>query len=106
MTYNKTNLISFQPNTKWCNYHCYCVYCGTLHEIKGIMNAPDYIDILKLSLLPSLHMFRVKPSYSVFMQDKHAAKIITKWFKDNRISILEWSSQAPDLISIENLWSI
>ena len=73
---------------------------GILHRINGIMKAPDYIDILKQSLLPSLHIFCSEPCCSVFMHDndpKHTAKITTKWLKENGISILEWPPQSPDL---------
>jgi transposase len=28
-----------------------------------------------------------------------------KWLKDNKVKVLEWQSQTPDLNSIENMWA-
>ena len=34
---------------------------------------------------------------------KHKSKLVTKWLVKNKINVLEWPSQYPDLI-LKNLW--
>ena len=36
---------------------------------------------------------------------KHTSKIVAKWLKDNKVKVLEWLSQSPDLKLIEKLWA-
>ena len=36
---------------------------------------------------------------------KHTAKIIKKWFEDNKINVLPWPLQSPDLNPTEHLGS-
>ena len=40
----------------------------------------------------------------VFQMDndhKHTSKVVAKWLKDNKVKVLEWPSQSPDLKPME-----
>ena len=69
------------------------------------MNGQKYLDLLKNKL--ELHMAVRK--CSVFMQDGapcHCAKIVTQFLKAQKINILDWPGNSPDLNPFQNLWTI
>ena len=72
---------------------------GALHKIDGIMKRENYVDILKQHLKTSVRKLKLGRKW-VFKMDndpKHTSKVVAKWHKDNKVKVLEWPSQSPDL---------
>ena len=62
------------------------------------MNGPKYMKLLKEKL--KLHMH---------MQDDiscHRSKVATEFLKKNKMSVLEWLGENPDLNPVNNLWTV
>lgn len=80
---------------------------GKLHKVEGIMKKEQYIEILEENLKSSAKQLHLKRGWT-FQQDndpKHTALVVQKWFKQNKVRVLEWPPFNPDLNPIENLWS-
>ena len=86
---------------------------GRLHVCQGTINGPKYLEILNVKMLssacalfdPNITNPRVVPDF-VFQQDNapcHVAKVVTTWFNQNHVTVLDWPGNSPDLNPIENL---
>uniref|UniRef100_A0AAZ3PV63 Tc1-like transposase DDE domain-containing protein n=1 Tax=Oncorhynchus tshawytscha TaxID=74940 RepID=A0AAZ3PV63_ONCTS len=71
------------------------------------MREENYVDTFKQHLKTSVRKLKLghKRVFQMENDPKHTSKVVAKWLTGNKVKILEWSSQSPDLNPIGNVWA-
>ena len=71
------------------------------------MREENHADILKQHLKTSVRKLKLgrKWFFQMDTDPKQTSKVVAKWLKDNKVKVLEWPCQIPDLNPIENVWA-
>lgn len=70
------------------------------------MKSSDYINVLRMSLLPYVGNSARQWTFQRDNARIHTSRETKTWLSDNNIEVMEWPACSSDLNPIENLWGI
>lgn len=71
------------------------------------MTADQYMKILQESLLSTIHDHSLSVCDVIFMHDndsKHTAKLTSRWLASQKLSVMPWPANSPDMNPAEYVW--
>ena len=83
------------------------VEVGLSGRFHSNINASVYEGLLRQHALPHLRKGTVETP--IFMQDSapcHKAKIVLSFLEEERIDVVKWPPQSPDINPRDNVWKI
>jgi hypothetical protein len=79
---------------------------GLLTVVDGRIDSQKYLELVQVVVMPEIEASDVD---LIFMQDNarpHTARVVTDYYHENNVQMLDWPPQSPDLNPIEQVLAI